>query len=591
MTLDQIMTFSIIGIGIGLLVWNRWRYDIVALAMLFAAVLVGIVPAEKAFSGFADPVVVTVACILVLSAAVSRSGFIDVTLKILGRFVAYKNLQVFVLVIMVMVLSAFINNVGALAVFLPVAMSFAQKADRKPSELLMPMSFASLLGGLVTLIGTPPNLVISDIREDFVGEPYHMFEFAPVGLAICAASILYLTFGWRLLPKDRRGKGLPESRFKLENYISEVLVSEESPLINKTIREIEAAIEGDFAIIGIVRDGYRSLIPSGRHIVHHDDILVVQSDPIVLKNVVDSGRVTLTGSKDIEDVSIVSDEVGITEAVVMAGSELIGATPRTLQLRRRFSVNLLAVRQSVRKNASQRLHNIRFEEGDVIVLQGNIDMMPETLQELGCLPLAERSLQLGRPKFIYMPVVIMGVAIALAVLNILPLSISLLGAVVTIAFLQIMRPGEIYSAIDISVIVLLGALIPVTQAMQSTGGAELIATFVSEVTQGMQVPFMIAIVMAATMAVTPFLNNAATVLLMAPIAANLANNIGVDIDAFLMAVAVGASCDFLTPIGHQSNTLVMGPGGYKFTDYFRLGLPLTIMVILVGVPVIMMVWL
>jgi len=477
-----------------------------------------------------------------------------------------------------------------LAIFLPIAIAFAQKAGRKPSELLMPLSFASLLGGLITLIGTPPNLMISNIRKDFVGEPYQMFDFAPVGLGICAVSILYLTFAWRLLPKDRRGQALPEERFSIEDYVSEVSVDENSTLIDKTIREVENTIEGDFAVIGMLRSGFRSLVPSGRLKIRAGDVLIVKSDPIALKNIVDTGKVSLIGSKEFEETSIVSDDIGITEAVVMAGSELIGSTPREMQLRRRFSINLLAVRQSDRRRQA-RLHNVRFQEGDVIVLQGSLDSMPETLGELGCLPLAERGLQLGRQKYIFWPVLIMAAAVLCAVFDIIPLSIAFLGGVLLIAIMKIMRPNEIYSAIDVSVIILLGALIPVTQAMQDTGGAELIAKFISSATQGLPLFGVLAAVLTATMLVTPFLNNAATVLLMAPIAANMAQNLDVDVDAFLMAVAVGASCDFLTPIGHQSNTLVMGPGGYKFTDYWRLGLPLSILVIVLGVPIIMWAWL
>lgn len=589
MTLDQMLTFGIISITVALFIWNRWRYDIVALGSLFASVLVGIVPADKAFTGFSDPVVVTVACILVISTAISRSGFIDLALRVMNRVTGLQNMQVFLLSGMVMVLSAFMNNVGALAVFLPIAMSFARKEGRKPSEFLMPMAFASLLGGLVTLIGTPPNLMISNIRKDFVGAPYEMFDFAPVGLGVCFLGLLYLTFCWRFLPKDRRGQPLPEERFSIEDYVSEVSVEENSPFIDKTVREVESLIEGEVAIVGLLRSGYRTLAPSGRLKVRVGDVLVIKTDPVTLKNAVDAGRLTLIGSKETEQLSITSDDVGIAEAVVMAGSQLTGSTPREMQLRRRFSVNLLAVRQSDTRRQN-RLHNVRFQEGDVIVLQGSLESMPETLSELGCLPLAERNLQLGRPKVLYLPALIMAVAVALAVLDILPLAISFLGGVILIALLRIMRPNEIYSSIDISIIILLGALIPVTQAMQTTGGAELIAGAISGVTDTLPLYGVLSVVMIATMLVTPFLNNAATVLLMAPIAANMAQNMNVDVDAFLMAVAVGASCDFLTPVGHQSNTLVMGPGGYQFTDYWRLGLPLSVLVVVLSVPIIIWAW-
>ncbi len=589
MTHDQMLTFGIIAITIAFFIWNKWRYDIVALGALFVSVLVGVVPAAEAFSGFSQPVVVTVACILVISNAISRSGFIDLPLKALSHISGHKNLQVFVLCAMVTTVGTFMNNIGSLAIFLPVALSYARKIGRRPSDFLMPMAFASLLGGLLTLIGTPPNLVISDIRKDFTGEPYQMFDFTPVGISICLIGLVYLAFGWRFIPKDRSGAPLPEDRFSIEDYVSEVSVIEGSTLIDKTIRDVENSIEGDFTVVGLLRSGYRTLAPSGRLKIKAGDVLIVRSDPQSLKSLVDNGKVALTGSKEMENISITSDDIGVAEAVVMAGSEMVGFTAKELQLRRRFSVNLLAVRQSdVRRQ--NRLHNVRFAEGDVIVLQGNLDTMTETLSELGCLPLAERNLQLGRPKFVFLPALIMVAAVALAVLNILPLAVSFLGGVLIIALLKIMRPNEIYSSIDISIIILLGALIPVTQAMQDTGGAKLIAEVLSGLAGGFSLYAVLTIVMIATMLVTPFLNNAATVLLMAPIAGNMAQNMGVDVDAFLMTVAIGASCDFLTPVGHQSNTLVMGPGGYKFTDYWRLGLPLSILVVALGVPIIMMVW-
>lgn len=411
MTQDQILTFAVIGITVAMFIWNRWRFDIVALLSLFTAVLVGIVPVEKAFSGFADPVVVTVACILVLSAAIARSGFVDLPLKVLSRFAGMPNLQVFVLCAMVMMVGAFMNNIGSLAIFMPVAIAFARKMGRKPSEFLMPMAFASLLGGLLTLIGTPPNLMISNIRQEFLGEPYQMFDFSPVGISVCLIGLVYLGFGWRFLPKDRTGAPLPEEKFSIEDYVSEVGVSAESALIGKTVREVEQSIEGDLSIMGVLRSGYRNLAPSGLLKIRESDTLVVKSDPVTLKNLVDYGKVSLIGSKEITDDTFTSDEVGTIEAVVMAGSEMAGMTPRELQLRRRFSVNVLAVRQGHEKR-QRRLSNIRFAVGDVVVLQGYIDSLGQTVQELGCLPLAERNLQLGRPKFTYTPAVIMAVCVA-----------------------------------------------------------------------------------------------------------------------------------------------------------------------------------
>lgn len=592
MTTDQMIIFALIVLAIGLFILDKWRYDIVALFILFLSVILGVVPANDAFTGFSDPVVVTVACILIISAAISRSGFVDVAIKLLSNFIDKPQLQITILVTMVISVSAFMNNVGALALFLPVALTFAKKADRKPSELLMPLSFGSLLGGLITLIGTPPNLLISRVREDIAGAPFEMFDFAPVGLCICAVGILYLSWGWRLLPKDRLGKPAPEDRFSIEDYVSEILVSTESTIIGKSVREIETGIEGDFTIFGLIRGKLQRHVVSARMVVHAGDVLLVKSDPIVLKKLVDTAKVELVGSEDLEDISMTSEEIGIVEAVITADSELIQSTPKQLSLRSRYSVNLLAVRPAGGSTSSlkKRISSTKFRPGDVIVLQGNLDAMPVTLAELGCLPLAERNLQLGQPKRAIIPALILLGAVALTVLEIVPISIAFLGGVIAVAILKLLKLHELYDAIDWPVIMLLGAMIPVTEALRTTGGTELIADAIATVSMNLSPPAILATVLVSTMLITPFLNNAATVLVMAPIAALLATKLNLNVDPFLMAVAVGASCDFLTPIGHQSNTLVMGPGGYKFGDYARMGLPLSVLIVIVGVPIIMIVW-
>lgn len=604
LTTDQILIFAIIIVAVVLFVWNRWRYDLVALMALFASVVAGLVPAREAFSGLADPVVVTVATILVISAAISRSGFIDWCLRLLSGVAERKNLQICVLVGMVMVLSAFMNNVGALAVFLPITIAFAKKAGRPASELLMPLSFGSLLGGLVTMIGTPPNLLISNVRRQLTGEPFEMFDFAPVGLGICVVGIVYLAVGWRLLPKARKGTVAAEDQFTIEDYISEVVVPEGSPFIDRTIWELEEVVEGDFSVVGVIHHDQRTLVPHGRTKVHEGDTLLVETDPMTLKELVDKAKLQLAGSKEIEGLALTSDEVGVVEAVITSGSQMVRSTPRRLRLRTRFGVNLLAVSQADKSvpgfdwrkrffattQKGKRLSERELQEGDVVVLQGHIDTMPETLAELGCLPLAERNLQLGRGRKAVLPVLILGAAIALTVTGVLPISIAFLGGVLAIGLLRILRLNEMYEAIDAPVIILLAALIPVTGALEATGGTEILASLFAEGAQGLTSYMLLGMVVVSTMLVTPFLNNAATVLLMAPIAAGIGSKLGYSIDPFLMAVAIGASCDFLTPIGHQSNTLVMGPGGYKFSDYWRLGLPLSILVVLVSVPLIMLVW-
>ncbi len=606
MTQDQMLIFGIIALALVMFIMDKWRYDIVALFILFLSVVVGVVPAKDAFTGFSDPVVITVAAILIISAAVGRSGFINWVLKIMSGFIDKPRLQIAILVTMVIILSGFMNNVGALAVFLPIALSFARKANRSPSELLMPLSFGSLLGGLVTLIGTPPNLLISNIRQEMVGKPYEMFDFAPVGIGICVFGILYLSFAWILLPKDRRGQTAPEDQFEINDYVSEVRVPAESPLIGQTVYKTEEMVEGDLQIIGIIKNDRDRVFANARRIIREDDHLILRCDPMTLKSFVDKGKVELAGIDKTENdeenaeameeavvekkqIKLTSEDITVVEAVITKGSDLINTTPRNISLRSNFGINLLAVKGQS-GNVRDRLKDVRFREGDVVVFQGAVETMPEMLKELGCLPLAERNLQLGRPSTLLMPIFILLGAVILTVAGVLPISIAFLGGVILIAVLKIMRLNELYEAIDWPVIMLLGAMMPVTQALQTTGGTEILAQLIADITDGLSGPILLGAIMIASMMVTPFLNNAAAVLLMGPIAGTLAMKLGMNVDPFLMAVAVGTSCDFLTPIGHQSNTLVMGPGGYKFNDYWRLGLPLSILVVVIGVPLIMWIW-
>lgn len=589
MNVELAIVATILACALVLFVWERWRYDLVAVAALLAAVVTGVVPSEDAFLGFADPAVITVAAVLVISRAIRNSGMFEMLLRWLGPIIERPGLQVAVFVSLVTALSAFINNVGALALFLPMAIQSARKAGRSPSELLMPIAFGSLLGGLITLIGTPPNILISEVRRNVLGEPYRMFDFAPVGLGIAVVGVLFLCLGWRLIPRGRHGTKSPEESFKIEDYVTEIRIPPDTPLVGKTVADLEAIGEGDVTVVAVIHEETRRLVPSSRMVLRAGDILMVETDSTVLKKLIDSAKVTLVGSEAIPPEALRSDDVGVIEAVVMADSRLIGRSPAALGLRGRYGVNLLAIRRHGRA-IRERLSRVRIAGGDVVVLQGTLERLPEMLSELGCLPLADRKLRLGAPARIFMPTVLLGVAVVVTALGLLPAAVTFVAAVLAIGVLRLMPLSDLYEAIDWPVIVLLGAMIPVTRALQTTGGTELIAGWIAIAGSSLGPMLLIGLVMVATMLVTPVLNNAATVLLMGPIAASLAGRLDLNVDPFLMAVAVGASSDFLTPIGHQSNTLVMGPGGYRFADYWRLGLPVSILVVLVGVPLIALFW-
>jgi di/tricarboxylate transporter len=585
-TLDQAFVFAILLGMIGLFVWDRIRYDLVALIALLAALATGVVEAKQAFSGFSDPVLVIIASALVMSAAIGKSGVVQAVLRPLGAHLDSTTMQVFVLAGAVTVLSGFMKNIGAVAIFLPVALQMARRTGTAPSQLLMPLSFGSLLGGLTTLIGTSPNIIVSRVREEITGEPFRMFDYFPVGAGLSLVGIAFLTLGWRLLPR-RGGTRRAEEMFQVKHYTSEASVQEGSPFVGKTVGEFEALGEGDVKVLAIIREKRRRYVPEPHWTLLADDILVLASDPHTLQKVVGAAGLALVGSREMGAEEKSPDEVGAIEAVITGNSVMVGATPAQLRLRERFGVNLLAVGG---RRTNVRLRRVTFRVGDVVVLQGDLARMPDTLEALGCLPLAERKLDLGRPRRALLPVAILAVAMASVALGLVQVEVAFLAAAVLIALLKILTMQEIYDSVEWPILVLYGALIPVSGALQATGGTELIAAALLGAMQALPVLAALAAVMIAAMAVTPFLNNAATVLMLGPIAAALAQKLGLNPDPFLMAVAVGAACDFLTPIGHQCNTLVMGPGNYRFSDYSRLGAPLSLIVVVVGVSLIALFW-
>jgi di/tricarboxylate transporter len=617
---DQFLTLAILGCLIALFLWDRLRYDLVALLALLASVAAGIVPGDKAFSGFSNPVLPLIGAALIVSVAIGQSGAIEILLRWLQPMMRSKEMQVGVLVACVAILSAFMKNIGALAIFITAAIQVARRNNRSPSEFLMPLAFASLLGGSMTLIGTSPNLLISAVRQDLTGEPFHMFDFTPVSGGIALIGVVFLAFGWRFLPRGRRGSA-SDTAFAIEDYTSEVRLSGKSTFVGHTVGEVEKLAGGDVAIIGLIRDGGRRQIPTRRWKLYAEDVLVVEADPQTLEQFARDGNLELVGGEkapkkvpekvlamaapdervsakpaaEIKDAPAAERlvpagrELSIVEAVVTPGSELIGRSAAMLHLRERYGVNVLAIGRQGRLR-STRLRGTRFKAGDAIVLQGHTEQLPDILAALGCLPLAERQLNLGRPRKLLVPLAILLLAIAASSLELVPVAIAFVAAAVALVLFGLLSLKEAYGSVEWSILVLLGCLIPIGEAVEHTGTAKLIATSMAGAASVMPSYAVIALVLAVTMLLTPILHHAAAVLVMGPIAASLAQQLGYNIDPFLIAVAVGAGSDFLSPIGHQSNTLVMGLGGYRFGDYWKLGLPLSVLVIGLGTPLIMIVW-
>jgi len=596
MTQEQILIFAILAGAMALFLWGRWRHDVVALAALLACVLAGLVSPADAFAGFGHPAVITVACVLVLSRGLQATGAVDVLAQRLLPAEAGISPGIAALTGLGALLSAFMNNVGAMALLMPVAVQLAGRHELPPGKVLMPLAFGTILGGMTTLIGTPPNLIVSGFRSAAGLGAFGMFDFAPVGVSVALLGVLFVALlGWRLVPAR---SGSDVSGFDTGSYLTEVRVGDDSKAIGKQLRELEAELDRtDAQIIGMVRNDFRVFAPNPGRRLRAGDVLVLEAEPETLAQ-------TLTGlglqlcepeaeARDAERAQREGDaesgEALLQELVVMPYSALQGRTAAELQLRARFGLNLLAVSRQGHRSI-RRLRFTAIRTGDLLLMQGAAEALAGFSSEFGCVPLAARAIHIPDRNKALSATLAMALAILATVLGWLPASVAFAGAVLAFLLLRVISPTRVYEAIDGSVIVLLGALFPVAAAMQLTGAADLLAQWLlASLARGEPV-LALALILVVTMTLSDFMNNAATAAVMCPIALSSAGQLGVNPDSFLMAVAIGASCAFLTPIGHQNNTLILGPGGFRFGDYWRLGLPMELIVIGVSLPMLMLVW-
>ena len=590
MTADQIIIFAILGLVFALLVWGRWRYDLVAFSALMVALVTGIVPIESAFSGFGHPATVVIALVLVVSRGLSNSGVVEyIASKVIS---ASRPLfaHIGIMSSVAAALSAMMNNVAALALLMPVDLQAAAKAKRSPALTLMPLSFASILGGLVTLIGTPPNIIIAAFRGEAIGEPYRMFDFAPVGAACAVAGVLFVAFiGWRLIPASRGEHDSAQELFELEDYIAELRVPAEAEVVGQKISDLDAlAEENDLKILGLVRHGQRLPGIGLRAVLADRDVLVVQAGPESIEKFAGALGLEYRGDGDGPSV-LKAGDLEIREAVVPQGAFAEGRSAQAMRLLQRHGVSLLGVSRQGRR-FRERLRSLSIRAGDILLLMGSDDSLGEAIQRLGCLPLAERGLQVIQRDKARLAVIAFVAAIAMASFGLLYLPVALGCVAVLFVLSGIVPVREVYDSVEWSVIILLGSLIPVGQALETSGGTGLIAGGLVSLAEGYSAVVVLTLLMVITMTLSDIMNNTATAVIAAPIAIDIAARLHVSADPFLMAVAVAASCAFLTPIGHKNNILIMGPGGYRFGDYWRMGLPLEILIVLVAVPMLLLVW-
>jgi len=590
MTQDQIILFTLLGFVFVFLVWGRWRYDIVAFCALLVALIAGVVPSEQAFAGFGHPATVIIALVLIVSRGLSNSGAIELVARYVVDSSRSVSAHIGVLAGVGAALSALMNNVGALALLMPVDIEAASNAKRSPALTLMPLSFATILGGMVTLIGTPPNIIIAAFRFEALGEPYHMFDFAPVGGVCAVVGVLFVMFvGWRLIPADRAKHDTGKELFDLQDYIAEVHVPESSPVVGKRIRDLdEDTEEAGGAIVGLVHRGSRLPGLARRAVIEAGDILVVEAGPEAIDKLV--GLLGLEYRRsDGEKRTFENTDLGLVEVVVSENARIEHRSALSLRLLYRHGVTLLGVSRQGRKFRDS-VRKLELRAGDVLLLLGPNERLPEIVSWLGCLPLAERGLQLIQRDKAWLAVGVFAFAILLASVGVLSLPVALALVAVFMVLSGIVPLRQLYESIEWPVIVLLGSMIPIGGALEASGGTSLIAGGILGLSQGYSAAVVLALLMVITMTLSDVMNNTATAVIAAPIAIDIAARLDVSPDPFLMAVAVAASAAFLTPIGHKNNTLIMGPGGYRFGDYWRMGLPLEILIIAVGIPTILWAW-
>ena len=588
MTPEQITLFGLLLFVFVFLIWGRWRYDLVAFTALLVALLTGLVPKEDAFSGFGHPATVIIALVLVVSRGLSNSGAIELVARYLIDASRKLSTHITIMAGLSASLSAVMNNVAALALLMPVDLQAAKKAGRSPALSLMPLSFASILGGMITLIGTPPNIVIAEFRGDVLGESYRMFDFAPVGLACAIVGVAYVALiGWRLLPSERRSADAGKELFNLADYIAELRVPEGSSAIGKQVRDLdEAAARSDVEILGLIRRG-RRLPGLARAVeIREGDNLIVEASPDSLEEALGNLGLEYVGKGEAE---LAGEDLILNEVVLPESSALAGRSVRSLRLLYRYRVALVGVSRQG-KRFSENVRNLTLKPGDVLLLIGTDERISDTNNRLGLLPLADRGQRVIQRDKAWLAVGVFAAAIVIASIGLVYLPIALGCATALYVLFNIVPIRDVYTSIEWPVIVLLGSMIPIGSALQATGGTALIAGGIVDISTGYSPVVVLTLLIVVTMTLSDVMNNTATAVIAAPIAVEIASRLGVSPDPFLMGVAVAASCAFLTPIGHKNNTLIMGPGGYRFGDYWRMGLPLEILIVVVSVPAILFVW-
>ena len=585
---DQIVILGLLTLMVGLFIWGRWRYDAVSLGVLSSFVLFGYIQPEKAFSGFSHPAVITVALVLLISKGLERSGFIAV----LGRKLqVYANSEIQFMISITFfaaVLSSFMNNIGAMAMLLPITLGICQKMNWNPSKFLIPLSFASILGGMNTKIGTPPNIIISEFRKDYVEKDFAFFDFSFTGVPVSVLGILFIAFiGWRLI-KLRPINSENNPLIELEDYLVEMVITKNSMLIDKRALDFRNELDTDTALIGQIDENGKKIEIHGNQKLYEGQILIMKINPDMVADIQQEFGLDIDSENDLTSI----DDLGGIEAIIVPKSRLIG---RKYQYFKRLVGRELSLLGLWRRGLKFRfrLSNEIFKVGDVLLIanRGEKNNIAEKLELAGLMPLWQREFDVVRdPTKIFIAFGLFTICLLLVIFNYVPIVVAFLICVIGFVSSKLLTGEGVYRHIDWPVVILLAAMIPIGNTLISYGITDSVSGYLAGLSSAIDYVWLIVLIMIITMFLSDIINNAATAVIMAPLAVSLAEKINQPIEPFLMSVAIGASCAFLSPIGHQCNTLVMAPGNYKFGDYWKVGLPLEILIVLISVPAIVFYW-
>jgi len=585
---DQIIILGLLILMVGLFIWGRWRYDAISLGVLSVFVLLGYIKPEEAFEGFSHPAVITVALVLLISKGLERSGFISV----IGRKLqAYANSEIQFMISITFfaaILSSFMNNIGAMAMLLPITLGICQKMNWNPSKFLIPLSFASILGGMNTKIGTPPNIIISEFRNDFADKDFAFFDFAFAGVPVSILGILFIALiGWRLI-KKRPINSENNPLIELEDYLVEMVITENSKLIEKRALDFRQELDTDTALMGQIDENGKKIEIHGNQKLYEGQILIMKINPDMVADIQQEFGLDIDSENDLTSI----EDLGGIEAIIVPKSRLIG---RKYQYFKRLIGRDLSLLGLWRRGLKFRfrLSNEIFKVGDVLLIanRGEKNNISEKLELAGLMPLWQREFDVARdPTKIFIAFGLFAICLLLVIFNYVPIVVAFLICVIGFVSSKLLTGEGVYRHIDWPVVILLAAMIPIGNTLISYGITDSVSSYLAGLSSTVDYVWLVVLIMIITMFLSDIINNAATAVIMAPLAVSLADKINQPIEPFLMSVAIGASCAFLSPIGHQCNTLVMAPGNYKFGDYWKVGLPLEILIILISIPAIIFYW-